>query len=448
MKLINKLNISGRMKNVAKISSGTMIGQIISIGTLPIYARIFGAGIIGDWTLFTSVAIIVNTFSDLGMTNAIMVEDEDKAIDLYKVITTLVLITSIISGVVVGGYYFFFPHESRISFWFFGLFIAILIFTQQQTQVCYTWLNRKKQYNVLMKNPIITNISAALIAVPLGLIGFTKYGYYIGLIIGQIFTLIHMRRKLPNVYFTFNIPTILDTIKKKQEFVKYQMPTNISAQVKNQLPVILIKMFFGSVILGYYSVSVRLLNMPITFLANAIGRVYYQTIAEMNRMGQKIGEFTLKNMNRAMKIAVIPMIFILGMSDIICKIAFGEEFKVAGDICRIVAFNTFFMFLMMSTQGITIVIKKQRYGLVSAIFQTMGYIGGLLIGKFVFDSIYVGCLIMSIVFCIAQVVYFSAIFKAVDISPVRYLKNVATNIAIICIGAIIIRLLLLVCNFI
>lgn len=432
---------SDMMRNVVKISSGTMIGQLVSILTLPIYTRIFGASIIGDWALFTSVATIINTFSDLGLSNAIMIEEnEEETQKLFSITTTIVFSVSLLVGVFYLIYYRIFPSPSSITWWFYAIFIFVLTFTQQQVNLSYSWLNRQKKYGVLMKNPIINNVSAAFVAIPLGVMGFVEYGYYIGLIVGQIITLIHMRRKLPKVFLNFNLSDYKRIIKRHKEFCFYQMPANIAAQLKNQSPTIFISAFFGAEILGYYSVSMKVLKIPITFLANAIGKVYYQAVAEMQRKGQEIGAFTYRNMNRAMKIAIGPMILLLSISDIICSIFLGQEFIVAGNIARIVAFNSFFTFLMMSTQGIVVILHKQKYSLISAIVQILGYIVGLSIGKYYFNSIYVGCFIMTVIFAIAQVCYFSALFKVVNISVIRYLKSVIFSSACILAGAITIRL--------
>src|SRR5699024_7429902 len=95
----DKLKLSDAMKNVAKISGGTMAGQVISMITLPILTRMYGAVVIGNWALFQSIATIVNSFSDMGLTNAIMIEEtEEASTRLYTVISTIILIISIITG--------------------------------------------------------------------------------------------------------------------------------------------------------------------------------------------------------------------------------------------------------------------------------------------------------------------------------------------------------------
>ena len=446
---IQTLIKSQMLRNVTKISSGTMLGQAISIVTLPIFTRLYGATVIGYWTLFTSVAVIVNAFSDLGLSNAIMMDDEgEQSEKLFSVITTISFIISLIVGV---GYFVIksvTPDPSGLHPLFYSIVLFVLIFTQQQVNVCYNWLNKKKQYNILMKNPIINNVSVAVIAIPLGLMGFTKYGYYIGLVLGQVFTLFHMRRYLPRIFFDFKFRDHFDVIRSHLTYVKFQMPTYLVAQVKNQAPVFFIRSFFGVEILGYYSVCMRVLNIPVNLLASSIGKVYYQTAAEMKKKGQEVGDFTFRNIKRAMYVAIAPMIVIMSFGDIVCTLFLGNDYVITGNLSRIIVFMTFFQFLMMATQGITIVLEKQHYALISGIVQIIGYVAGLSIGKYVFSSLYIAVALMTVVFCVIQIIYFSKLFKIAGVSVTLYLKHVFSTLGLVIVITAVIRITLIALNIV
>lgn len=446
---IQTLMKSQMLRNVTKISSGTILGQAISIVTLPIFTRLYGATVIGYWTLFTSVAVIVNAFSDLGLSNAIMMDDEgEQSEKLFSVITTISFIISLIVGV---GYFVIksvTPDPSGLHPLFYSIVLFVLIFTQQQVNVCYNWLNKKKQYNILMKNPIINNVSVAVIAIPLGLMGFTKYGYYIGLVLGQVFTLFHMRRYLPRIFFDFKVRDHFDVIRSHLTYVKFQMPTYLVAQVKNQAPVFFIRSFFGVEILGYYSVCMRVLNIPVNLLASSIGKVYYQTAAEMKKKGQEVGDFTFRNIKRAMYVAIAPMVVIMSFGDIVCTLFLGNDYVITGNLSRIIVFMTFFQFLMMATQGITIVLEKQQYALISGIVQIIGYVVGLSIGKYVFSSLYIAVALMTVVFCVIQIIYFSKLFKIAGVSVTLYLKHVFSTLGLIIVITAVIRITLIALNIV
>ena len=378
-----------------------------------------------------------------------MMDDEgEQSEKLFSVITTISFIISLIVGV---GYFVIksvTPDPSGLHPLFYSIVLFVLIFTQQQVNVCYNWLNKKKQYNILMKNPIINNVSVAVIAIPLGLMGFTKYGYYIGLVLGQVFTLFHMRRYLPRIFFDFKFRDHFDVIRSHLTYVKFQMPTYLVAQVKNQAPVFFIRSFFGVEILGYYSVCMRVLNIPVNLLASSIGKVYYQTAAEMKKKGQEVGDFTFRNIKRAMYVAIAPMIVIMSFGDIVCTLFLGNDYVITGNLSRIIVFMTFFQFLMMATQGITIVLEKQHYALISGIVQIIGYVVALPIGKYVFSSLYIQVALMTVVFCVIQIIYFSKLFKIAGVSVALYLKHVFSTLGLIIVITAVIRITLIALNIV
>ena len=95
------IKLSENMKNVARISSGTVIGQIISVISLPIITRIYGAEIMGVWAIIYAIAVIINTLSDVGLIQSIMVEDESSVQRTYSVVSALIIIIDLAAIAVV-----------------------------------------------------------------------------------------------------------------------------------------------------------------------------------------------------------------------------------------------------------------------------------------------------------------------------------------------------------
>lgn len=441
-KLIEKVktHISDGKKNVLKISSGTIMGQVISMIMVPIMTRIYGATIIGVWTIFDSIAKIGYSISDLALTNALMVEnDEDEVLTIYQVVSTISLLISILTGILSIPYFLITGFPDGINKVFIIIYIICAVFTLQQVQICYTWLNRIGKYNVLMKNPVINNLTFGILAIIFAYFDIHQYGYFVSWLLGQSITLLHMKRNLPSQMFTFSIRDFQRVINKHKRFVQYQLPTNIVGSIKNQLPTILIRTFFGTEILGYYSMTVRVMTVPITFLASAMGKVFFQKIAEMKRKGEEIGEYVYRNVVDIMKVGIIPLILILGIGDVVTVWFLGEGWEMAGVFIRIMVVQNFFNFQMNTMTGFSSVIGKQNYALVSCIAQCLGFLVGLSIGKYVFNNVYIGVTIMSLAFVIVQCTYFSMLFKSINISVKKYLIFVLRNIGILFVGAFAIR---------
>lgn len=430
---------SKNLQNVMKISGGTIVGQGISIVTLPIITRMYGAEVMGIWATILAVSLILQAISDWGMNSSLMIETEEiDVIRAYTVITSITLITCAFATFVVLPYFLIIKKYSLEQSILCSFLTFLYAFTVKQVNTAYTLLNRNKQYNVLMKNPIINYLSVAIIAIGLGVLGFKEYGYYIAVILGQLFTLIHMRCKLPKVFFNFQSKDYKWLFRKYTDFLKFQMPNNLMLQMRDQLPNLLIGSFFGDVMLGYYSVSMRMLNMPVTFIGQAVGKIFYQTASEKTRNKEPIGTFVERNFTRAIKIAIIPILGLYTIGDLGAVIFFGKEYIFAGAILRIVVFKTFFSFISTCMQGLEIVLRKQKYTLITTILQTLFSAIGIAIGYYAFNNVYIAIIVMIILFIAVQLIYYSKLFAVMNITINKQLKIMGiVFVATIAVGFVI-----------
>jgi len=245
---------------------------------------------------------------------------------------------------------------------------------------------------------------------------------------------------VPRLSFSVNKEEVLSCITNNDRFIKYQMPSNIISNFKNQLPVFLIEQLWGTHILGFYSVTVRVLQIPTSLLASAIGRVYFHTISKMKRDGISIAEYTFRNLTKAMKIGVMPMALLMGFGDLLAIVFLGEEWIQAGIFIQILSLQYFFMFLMTTLQGVALTIEKQEYSMYANLIQSLGFILGALIGKFLLEDIYLALIVMSISFITINILYFSAIFKVLKVSIIKYVKNILFSIISVFIIALVLRM--------
>lgn len=426
MKMIKKLKMSDSLKNVAKISGGTVAGQAISILTLPIITRIYGAEVMGIWATILSVALILQAVSDWGMTSSLMIEeDEEQVITYYAIITTLSLATSLIAAILIYPFFVFVKGYTVSNSIIYTFLTVIYAFTVKQVNTSYMLLNRKKKYSVLMKNPIINYLSVALISILFWKLGFSTYGYYFAVIVGQLFTLINMRRVLPMVFLNLHIEKHIKLIRKYKDFLMYQTPNNLMLQMRDQIPNILIGSLFGDKMLGYYSVSVKILNMPVTFIGQAIGKVFYQKISEKNRNGESIDGFVKRNFNRAILFTSVPVICLFAGGDIAAIIFFGADYYIAGQLLRVVVFKNVLTFISTCMQGLEIVLRKQQYALVTTCTQMITSSLAIIVGFYLSHNIFAAIIMMTIFYIMVQLVYYSRLFAIMKLSTKIIIRDIA-----------------------
>ena len=413
---------SETFKNVTKISAGTIFGQVVSILSLPFITRIYGAEIIGIWTVVTSFANIVTNICDLGLSNSLMMCPNEVMSKWYSLVLKLSNLISFILGIAFFLYLLCtgsdFEYALTISF-----LSAVYAFLLRWANICTIILNRKKNYNILMANSIIRFSIIALVSISLGILGYKNFGYYIGNILGQLITIVHMVKFIPKFQLHNKKMEYIDFGKINVNYIRYQLPASVTVTLRTDLPNLLIGWLFGNKMLGYFSISQKLLTIPITFLGQALGKVFYQKTAAMRRNGQSIGKFVEKNIRRGMIIALIPMTLLAAFGDVAVVLYFGTEYAVGGVICRIIVYRSLFNFVSTATQGLDIVLDKQQYVLCTCLLQTIFAVLSVLCGYFLFGSIYATTVLLVVSFIVIQIGYFYFIYKCMSLDSIRYVRN-------------------------
>ncbi len=442
---MKKIKVSESLKNVTKISTGTVLGQIISILTLPFITRLYGAEIIGIWTVITAFSNIVQQIADLGLANSVMMCNEDEIRQRYSIVTKISFFLSTVSGIAIVLYYIIIREELSYALTV-GCFTIMYAFGLRQIQTCNTLLTRDKQYNVLMTNATIRFSAIAIISIALGFLGkylhvpfCIEFGYFIGNVIGQWLTIMHLKRHLPKIIKRTPRSLYKETIKGNIDYVRYQMPASITVILRTELPNLLISSLFGNKMLGYFSISQKLLTIPVTFLGQSLGTVFYQKVAELARQGKDISRFVDRNIKRGMLIALVPMVLLAAYGDAAINVFFGTEYGIGGVICRIIVFRTLFNFISTSTRGLDIVLNKQQYVLYSCLTQTVLAVGSVLCGFFVFNNIYVTAALLAGTFIIVQMAYFAALYRVMKLNPWKYIRNMLLIIAAMFLISIALR---------
>ncbi len=431
--------LSNRMRDAARISAGTVLGQAISVVTLPVITRIYGAEILGGWAAIQSISTILAYLCDLGMSQAIMLEEDEKIEGLYRVVTTISILVCLASLPLLFPYYALVLRRGVAGALIHSVFVAVYTFTFRQVQTCYIWLNREKEYRALMKNPIINYGSIAVCSIALGLSGFKTYGYYIGTTMGQLLTLLYMRRELPPKMLCADWSYIKSTVREHGQYVRFQMPAQLTAQARQQLPNLLIGGLFGDAVLGYFSVSQKLISIPVNLIGQALGKVFYQTLAELHRKGERIADFVGRNMSRAIRAAFAPMVLFAAFGDAAVVLFFGREYAVGGVISRIMVFRACFTFLSTALTGIDIVLGKQQYALITCAAQTVLGALGVIGSYYLTGNIYVCTLALVGGFLVVQILYYGKIYAVLQLRPGHYYRKIAVLLLAVLAGSYLLR---------
>jgi len=208
------------------------------------------------------------------------------------------------------------------------------------------WANRRMRYKGMAVSRVLqssTGVAAQLIA------GVSKLGPA-GLILGQLFSqaistiflVINIPRKERDLIRKISIKRMMWVARKHIKYPKYMLPGQTMSVGATELPLLLLTVFFGAGIAGFYSLAQRVMAVPLSLVANAIGDVYRQKAAQQYAsQGECRGLFNA-SIKRLALFALLPMLTIILVGPTLFAIVFGENWRSAGEIAVILSVLVFF----------------------------------------------------------------------------------------------------------
>ena len=392
------------VKSVLTLSLGVVISQSISLLTTPILSRIYDPEIFGDFALLSSNVSIIGVLVCLGMLSAVMIpKDDDEAKGVCRlIIKSIIYLSSLLLALalLISPFYKFF--NVSIDYWLACVIIWLCVNLTNISSVLYGYVNRQRLYKVLLWNPAIGTISKAIICIGLGLISPNLIFYSLGTIASFILVNIHMLRYANplngQIAKEYNDKALF---KSYIAFPKYQLPANLLSIVSQQMPVQLIKLFFGSVVLGSYSMCMTILGIPSNFLATPVNRVYFQEATSRYNAGLDIGEFSYKILEKNIKLAIIPIMVLTIFGEWLFVFVLGQKWELAGTFASILGVYQLVLFCSMCLSGNYVIIGKQHLNLLFAILFIILNLVAFVLGYYIFGNIYS----VLVFFAIAGTIY-------------------------------------------
>jgi O-antigen/teichoic acid export membrane protein len=192
--------------------------------------------------------------------------------------------------------------------------------------------------------------------------------------------------------------------KRYSHFPKFNVVSGLFEKGSGQIPIIMLSMFFGASVTGFFSFSQRIIAAPGSLIGVSIGDVFRQHASiEYKEKGNCHGTF-LKLFRLLVLVAVIPFTIILLFSPSIFSFVFGAEWRIAGEYAQIMTVMFFLSFVVSPLSNMFIIAEKQDLDLVIQIilftFVVISFIAGYRIFNHPKIAIALYTIIYSIKYCI------------------------------------------------
>lgn len=354
-------------KNVITLMTGTTIAQVIPIAITPILTRMYSPEDFGVLALFIAITAIMGSVANGRYELAIMLPTEDDdAINIAAMgllIATLLSVVLFFPAIFLNDYIVEKLDNQFIGFWLY--FVPPVVWSLGLYNILNYLNNRKKSYKDMAKATVYKSVAQAAVQLGIGAVKATVSGLISGQIVSSLVANTRLALNVKRQYKLSKISWLeMKRLAKRYiDFPKYSMWATLSNTLSYQLLNMLITVFYSVATLGFYSLAQRILGMPSSLIGDSIGRVYFQQATlEKNKTGKavKIFKSTTKKLMVLSCAFFIPLYFVLPL---VFAIAFGEEWRIAGEYSQLILPIFIFRFVSAALSNTNNIFEKQGLAL-------------------------------------------------------------------------------------
>ena len=328
------------IKNLASLMTGSLLAQAIPLMALPILTRMYNPEDFGLLALYAAMASILSVVATARYEQAVMLPKvQSDALALVKVsiiVTALLSIFCLILILLFGEMFAEFLDNKSIYKWLYLLPISTLLAGCNQTFII--WHHRKQQFKVSAISRVTHATSQSVIQ--LSASPFSALGLVLGQLFGScmafVVLLFNFDRNYIRLIWGIPLADCKKQVFKYKKFPLYGMWGAISDTTAAQMPIFLITKYFDTGVLGFYSLTFKVLNLPLSIISSALSQLLFQKVTEISRTSPKeLSAFILK-IAIGLIIVFLPVVFVIFMwAEELFSFVFGNKWVVAGEYAKI-----------------------------------------------------------------------------------------------------------------
>ncbi len=365
-------------QQVALLSTGSSLAQLITIASSPIITRIFSPEALGVSALFFTVVGPLAIISTMSYQIAIVLPRNDsEAMKIVKLSFCLTLFFSIfflIVWILFEKYILKIFDLELITSYLFLIPLAIL--GSSINSITSQWLIRKKLILLISKIAIISALISSLLKIiigfyfpqPIVLISVSIFILYIGLILIKFYEPAELENL--NIY-KFSTKLFLQLFfiaKKYKDFFVYRTPQNLLNMLNHSIPIFMLTFLSGIESAGFYSLTFAVLSVPITVIAGSVYQIIYPKLNEQFLEGERIYPFLYKSLIWLSLFIFIPILIISLFGKEIFTVIFGVVWERSGIYAQWMSLALFTLFISRPIFAAIPILKIQKELLIWEVF--------------------------------------------------------------------------------
>lgn len=356
-KVMKKIKNNEIINGAMTLGIGTIVAQLISILVQPILTRLCDPKTLGIYATFVSWAAIIIPIASLKLDLLIIKEEND--FEVEKIVKTCCRLTILVSICVAIYFNFIYSNEELKYMGVYILPIAVII---HGIRIIFsTYNNRFGEYKLLANISVLRSIIVSVTQIISSFLGFGEVGLSAAYSIAPLYGITKQSKKYRERKHS-NKLTIYESvkiIKKNSNHIINLVLTELIRTITFSAITLTIAKIYGLVEVGYYSVSIRVLAMPLSLISVNISQVFFRKLTTEVNKNKLSYPLCIKVIKILGIISIVGFGVLLLIAPEMCKIVFGKEWEVSGYYISILCPLYAVKLIADSLVGIYIVFSKQ-----------------------------------------------------------------------------------------
>lgn len=430
-KIKQKIKPGSFLRNVLTVASGTVIAQAITVFVSPIITRMYTPSDMGVLASFTAIVAIFGVIAAGRYELAIVLPETDK---LSNAVAFAGFIFAFIFGLVITVVTIVFnkPLVSLLKLqgdaasW--SYLLGFFVFLTGTELLLNRLAIRNRHFKVIASTRVTQQISGNGIKIGWGYFSPGTFGLFIATLFSTLSRIVRLAMdEIKKLIVRENRPSWTDI---KQSAIRYKKFPMVSCwegllnAASVQLPVILFTMLFSPAIAGYYSLSHRILSMPMSLIGSSVANVFLERAAKTKDDDAELGRITLELYKKLLLIGSLIMSFVTFYGDKLLPFVFGGQWVEAGRFAQLISLTLVFQFAISPISTI-FTIKEDLVGaFIWQLFLFLSRISIILFFFFGLKSVMKILMLYTIISCIFYILFAFKIFAMAKIGLKKPLKAI------------------------
>lgn len=392
-------NTSSFAKNVMTLMGGTVGANLISLMLLPFITRFFSPEAFGELGVFAAIVAILGVAACFRYEMAIVLPKRNiQAISVWWLCVIItVFYTAFVSLIIYVSEDFFIAFFEGHPVVKYIWFIPAVLLIHGIYLACNYWNTRTQNFGTVSVSKIGNQLGNSGFSLGFGVLGISGgKELIIASIIGRLFAtgvqFSAFTQNLGRAIKCFRWRYVIYALKRYRKFPLFGTWSILLGVAAWQLPVILLGVLFPVAVVGFYALGLRVLQMPMNLLGNAIGQVFFQqaniyAISKDNK--DKVASTALNIIEILVLLSLVPLCLLACAGPEIFAFVFGMDWREAGLYAQILMPWVFLWFLSAPFSPVFAVYERQGLQLFWNIFNFSLRVLAILIGGLYFNNAYI-----------------------------------------------------------